>query len=242
MGAGQADLSPTDLLRAYEVFLYEAARLREKHADRISLLIGLETDYITPLDLGNTTRLVADHQEIDCLVGSVHHVNGVSIDFDRSTWLRAVRTVNLGLIRTTMVASSSGQPVLAPSDPDDPHLQPGYTPTIPELRSFLLAYFDWQYELLRNHRPEVIGHFDLCLLWTPSVSLRSEDFEGVWEKVERNVRYIVEYGGLFEANVAALRKGWETSYPGRGVLEVSPLSFHSVSIADWRSISSSSTD
>lgn len=33
---------------------------------------------------------------------------------------------------------------------------------------------------------------------------------------------MINYGGLFEANGAALRKGWETSYPSREVLEVSP--------------------
>jgi histidinol-phosphatase (PHP family) len=97
------------------------------------------------------------------------------------------------------------------------------------LRLFLLAYFDAQYEMLTAHQPEVVGHFDLCLLWTPTVSLRSTEMEGVWEKVERNLRYAAGYGVLFEANAAAIRKGWGTSYPSRDILQVS---FHQPTCCD----------
>ena len=51
--------------------------------------------------------------------------------------------------------------------------------------------------------------------------LRSDELEGVWDKVERNIRYAIGYGALFEANAAAIRKGWTTSYPSREVLRVS---------------------
>jgi histidinol-phosphatase (PHP family) len=177
----QADLTPGDLLVAYEAFLAEALRLRAKYP-QISLLIGLETDYITPLDLNGISRML-EHPEIDYLVGSVHHVNGISIDFDQATWAEAVRS----------------------------------TTTDTDLDPFISAYLDAQYELMTVHQPEVIGHFDLCLLYTPEVSLKRPV---LWEKVERNVRYAAGYGALFEANAAALRKGWSTSYPSKDVLEV----------------------
>ena len=232
----QADLSPSDLLIAYKAFLNEATRLRETYACRIALLIGIEMEDISPLDLIETTRLIANYPEIDYAVGSVHHVNGVSIDFDRPTWLRAVRTVFLGEVGTTMTPGLSGRPVLVDSDPDDPHLRPEHAPSLAELRPFLLAYFDAQYEVLRAHQPEVIGHIDLCLLWTPNVSLRDHELKGVWEKVERNVKYAVGYGGFFEANGAALRKGWETSYPNRDVLEVSTRVVHALTNAECGSV------
>lgn len=183
-------------------------------------MIGLETDYITGLDLERNTDLLSSHPEIDYVVGSVHHVHGVPIDFDRQNWLRAVRAANLGQVETSIVVFPSDQPVLSSLNPDDPYLKPDYSPSVEELRPFLLAYFDAQYELFTIHQPEIIGHFDLCLLWTPGISLQNPELEGVFKKVERNVRYVVGYGGLFEANSAALRKGWETSYPGREVLEV----------------------
>lgn len=189
-----------------------------EYADRINLLVGLETDYITPPDLVRTKALLED-EEIQYVVGSVHHVRGVSIDFDRSTWFRSIRHVNEGTTGTTMILDQHTQ---QPIPVIDKRETKGYDPSIEELRPFLMDYFDAQYEMLQALQPEVVGHFDLCLLWTPEVSLRFE--REVWEKLERNVEYIIGYGGLFEANAAALRKGWRTSYPGLDILRVGFLS------------------
>lgn len=208
------------MLDIYESFLTEAIRLRTLYSDQISLLIGLETDCITELDLIGTTDLLFAHPEVDYIVGSVHHVNGIPIDFDRPTWLRCVRDVVRHEVGTTMISSPSG-PVRNPSDQEDPSPQASYTPSLSELRPFLLAFFDAQYRLLQTHQPEVVGHFDLCLLWTPDIPLGSDQLEGILENVERNVEYVVGYGGLFEANSAAFRKGWGTSYPSREVFQVS---------------------
>jgi histidinol-phosphatase (PHP family) len=38
--------------------------------------------------------------------------------------------------------------------------------------------------------------------------------------IERNIRYAVDYGALFEINTAALRKGWPSPYPAEDVVEV----------------------
>lgn len=114
-----------------------------------------------------------------------------------------------------MISTSSG-PVLAPSDIEESyHLSGG------EIRPFLEAYFDAQYDLLRSYQPEVVGHFDLCLLWIPELDLGEEGFRDAWERMERNIRFAISYGALFEANAAALRKGWRTSYPSRDILKVS---------------------
>ena len=67
----------------------------------------------------------------------------------------------------------------------------------------------------------MIGHFDLVRLWNPE--LKFTDHEGVWEKVERNVKFAIGYGGMFELNAAAFRKGWKEAYPAWDVLEVRRL-------------------
>lgn len=207
----KADLTPNDLEKAYAAFLLEAQRLRPLHPE-LSLLIGIECDAITPLDASGLSRLL-ENPVIDYVVGSVHHVRGVSVDFDRPTWLRAVRAAVRGVDETTM-ARVGGELVLAAGD-EDPKLAEGYVPTEEEQRVFLEAYLDAQYDMMRAHEPEVVGHFDLALLWTPEVSLMP-----VWGKIERNVKFAVGYGALFEANAAALRKGWKTSYPSPDVLKV----------------------
>ncbi|WOO77378.1 putative histidinol-phosphatase [Vanrija pseudolonga] len=210
----EADLSPHDLLTTYEDFLREAVRIRAERSADIDLLIGIESDYISELDSDGLERLLDAHPEIDYVVGSVHHVDGVSIDFDRRTWLRSVRDVGTG--SQTMARQSDGSlALLVPLDDDDARLQLDYTPTADELEPFLIAYLDAQYKLLQRHQPEVVGHFDLCLLWCPSASL-----ESVWDRVKRNVEYAISYGALFEANAAAIRKGWSTSYPTPNVLRL----------------------
>lgn len=114
-----------------------------------------------------------------------------------------------------MTVSPGSQTVSLPLVDD-----PESTPSMTDLRAFLLAYFDAQYDMLQTHQPEVIGHIDLCLLWTPEIRLGDTSLEGVWDKVVRNVEYGISYGALFEANAAAIRKGWKTSYPNPDILEV----------------------
>ena len=189
--------------------------MKAKFEPQINLLIGLECDYISTLDLDQTKELLSAHPEIDYIVGSVHHVNGISIDFDQPTWKRAIRAASLGSRGSTMHVDPITGAVTLPTV----HIQ--VEPIPKYFANFYRAYFDAQYDVLRTLKPEVIGHFDLCLLWTPERSLQGEEMDEVWEKVERNVKYAISYGALFEANSASLRKGWPTSYPSPDVLNVS---------------------
>ena len=103
---------------------------------------------------------------------------------------------------------------------------PDLVPTDQQLVPFLVKYLDAQYEMIEALEPEVVGHFDLCLLFNPGYRLDGPGREEVWSRVKRNVERVVRYGGLFEANGAAIRKGWETSYPSKEVLRVSDSVIH----------------
>ncbi|KAL7423153.1 hypothetical protein Q5752_002453 [Cryptotrichosporon argae] len=231
----EADLTPSDLEAAYLSFLSDAHALRARLLSSSSpssppapsLLIGLESDYITSLDLTRTAALLAD-ERVEYVVGSVHHVGGVSIDFDRPTWLRSVRDFDAAGGGATTMRATVGGVELAPAlgldgdgDGADDCLVDGHVPSLPRLGKWIAAYLDAQYDVLTSLEPEVVGHFDLCLLWTPGVSLADPALgHGVWEKVVRNVEFAVGYGALFECNAAALRKGWDTAYPSREVLRL----------------------
>ncbi|CED82750.1 EB [Phaffia rhodozyma] len=193
----ESDLSPTALHEIYLSFLDEAHRLRAIYSSEITLLIGIETDLITPLDLtGLSALLEAQASRIDYVVGSLHHVHQIPIDFDEPTFLHAVRSC-----------------VPSGSDPD--------TVTEDErIVDLIEAYLDGQFELMRTIRPEVIGHFDLIKLWNPSWSLRTLGKGSIWSKVKRNVKEAVDYGALFELNAAAFRKGWNEAYPSWEILEL----------------------
>lgn len=82
-------------------------------------------------------------------------------------------------------------------------------------------YFDLQFEMLQQTKPPIVGHFDLVRLMSdvPNASLRQWD--GVWQKILRNLVFIAGYGGVIELNSAALRKGLEEPYPQSEICKVS---------------------
>ena len=169
----------------------------------------METELITAADLEHLEHLLHRHGgRIEYLVGSVHHVNGVPIDLDQPTFHVALATCQGGTELN--------------SEGDENENKDYIQQTL-----FLTSYLDAQYDLLRRFRPEVVGHLDLCRLYTPT--LRFCDFLSALACLERNIRFAVSYGAVFEVNAAAFRKGWDSAYPGDDVLEVilppSPPSF-----------------
>ncbi|KAJ3504416.1 hypothetical protein NLJ89_g7944 [Agrocybe chaxingu] len=181
-----------ELSSQFTSFLTEAHRLKTAYSAQISLLVGLETEFITDLDLRRLETLLKTFGgRVQYVVGSIHHVNGIPIDFDLPTYERALASFGDG-------TGDGGHEA--------------------RQQAFLESYFDAQYELLRRFKPEIIGHFDLCRLYRPS--LRFGHHPAVQEKVERNVKFAVGYGALFEVNAAAFRKKWDTAYPGEDVVQV----------------------
>ena len=177
------------LSKQFDDFIIEAHRLKRLYAPQITLLVGLETEYITDADLDGLESLLQRHGDrVEYILGSIHHVNGVPIDFDLPTYRKALES-------------------FGPIGNEDDRQE-----------AFLLAYFDAQYKLLQRFKPEVIGHFDLCRLYNPD--LRFADFPVVQRMIERNIRFAVDYGALFEVNAAAFRKKWQTPYPAQDVVEV----------------------
>ncbi|CZS97766.1 hypothetical protein WAI453_008821 [Rhynchosporium graminicola] len=80
-------------------------------------------------------------------------------------------------------------------------------------------YFDSQYEMLNELHPLVVGHFDLIRLMSPKPNASLKEMKGVWDRVVRNLKVVVEQGGLLEINTSALRKGLEEPYPMRCICE-----------------------
>ncbi|PPR06746.1 hypothetical protein CVT24_013053 [Panaeolus cyanescens] len=142
----QVDLYPEeehltidDLAHQFDAFLAEAHRLKVKYATQIQLLVGLESESITELDLeGLDGILKRSAGHIDYVVGSIHHVRGTPIDFDFATYQKALSSFQCD---------------------NESEIQ----------EAFLQAYFDAQYDLIQRFKPEVIGHFDLCRLYCPQL-------------------------------------------------------------------------
>ncbi|KAL8905519.1 MAG: hypothetical protein Q9207_002581 [Kuettlingeria erythrocarpa] len=74
-------------------------------------------------------------------------------------------------------------------------------------------YFDLQYEMLKALKPPIVGHFDLIRLKSEHPNVGFKTMEGVWQRIHRNLAFVVHYGGVLELNSAALRKGLQEPYP-----------------------------
>lgn len=81
-------------------------------------------------------------------------------------------------------------------------------------------YFDAMFEMLNTLRPRVVAHFDLIRLMSDAPNRDLKSLDGVWAKIVRSLKVIVEQGGLLEVNSSALRKGLKEPYPSRSVCEV----------------------
>ena len=111
--------------------------MRRRYAGRISLLVGFEAEFIRPDSYAPLATTLAADPRVDVVVGSLHHVRGVPIDFNRDMYQAALAKV--------AATPSEG-------DGDDPEAR------------LWLAYYDEQHAMLTALRPKVVGHFDLVRL------------------------------------------------------------------------------
>ena len=82
------------------------------------------------------------------------------------------------------------------------------------------VYFDEQYDMLRQLKPLVVGHFDLIRLKSDDPERSFTQWPAVWERILRNLDFVASYGGLLELNSAALRKGMKEPYPKAEICKV----------------------
>lgn len=84
------------------------------------------------------------------------------------------------------------------------------------------AYYDAQLDMLKALKPPVVGHFDLIRLKLDS-SHQDRDWrkwgDDIWEKIVRNLQFVLSYGGVLEVNSAALRKNLLDVYPRREIMQ-----------------------
>lgn len=183
-----------NLVSDFQAFTNHAKRLQQEYKDKMKIIIGFEVEGIDIPHIEYSQELIAKNNEIQMMVGSVHFVHQIPIDFTVELWKEA-RSKS----RTT--------------------------------RGLYCDYFDLQYRVITSLKPMVVGHFDLIRLLQPEDDFDSTtgkltrdvnveiDWPEVWERIVRNIKVVYEYGGLFELNSSAIRKGWDTPYPRRDIAE-----------------------
>ncbi|CAO3572643.1 unnamed protein product [Mortierella alpina] len=244
----EAHLTVADLEKMYDDFLQEAHRLQGQYASQICLLIGLETEYFDAQSIPLVQRLrqtraipaaavttasttttissgteglnninnnnnnnslgVVSLPQVQYIVGSLHHVHNIPLDFSQELYLKALDVVGQGSWET-----------------------------------LFREYFNTQFEMLQGLEPEVVGHLDLVRIFFGAIKghqhghghahvhdQEQEQGQGIdtndnrlteelWTLVKRNVDFVIAYGGLFELNSRAWKKGLADAYPQRDILE-----------------------
>ncbi|KAI3406609.1 hypothetical protein KGF56_000741 [Candida oxycetoniae] len=190
-------LYPEELDKSYTIenlqkdflsYIDHAERVQKLHHSSLPILLGFEIEGINEEHIKHSLQLIK-HPKIQMSVGSVHFVHEIPIDFSSDLWMQA--------------KSKSGK---------------GLT------RSLYKDYFDLQSRVL-DLEPNVVGHFDLIRLCQPADDFDEttnkltievdieKDWPEVWQVISNNIMKIVKYGGLFELNSSAIRKGWKSPYP-----------------------------
>lgn len=82
-------VTPAALAQLFDDYYHEAVRLQQRYAGQIDLLVGMEVDWIRPSSGAFIERLLSKYHRMDLFVGSVHHVHGIPIDYNRDLYLVA---------------------------------------------------------------------------------------------------------------------------------------------------------
>lgn len=90
---GEEDLTPHDLEQIFAAYSGHARALRERVAGRLDLLVGFETERLPPENWRAQMQSLREQFRPDYIVGSVHDVDGMVIDFSRERTLKAAEAV-----------------------------------------------------------------------------------------------------------------------------------------------------
>ncbi|KAI8871396.1 histidinol-phosphatase [Ramicandelaber brevisporus] len=192
-------LTPADLHVRFRDYYALARQLQSEHkADTFEIIVGAETEFIEVSGNGRAVKAaeelkkLVDECPVDYLVGSVHHVHGIPIDFNKDMYQQAI-------------AVSARNP--------DGHLQ--------QLIWLFEDYFDAQYTMIQSIKPDIIGHFDLVRIFAPSPqqALQAVESRPVWQRVCRNIELAIKQGALFELNSRAWKKNLPAAYPHQEVVK-----------------------
>jgi histidinol-phosphatase (PHP family) len=87
------------LTTTFDAFVKEANRLRTKYNVAIELLIGSEIEFIHP-DYKAHVHELNKRWQLDYVVGSLHHVGGIPIDYSPELYQQALSTLAQGDLTT----------------------------------------------------------------------------------------------------------------------------------------------
>jgi histidinol-phosphatase (PHP family) len=168
------------LHKKFKGYVFEFNRLKKKYSNKINLFLGMETEWLT--DSPSVIQNLKNKYNFDYIVGSVHHVANMPIDFSPELFLSS--------------ASAFGG-----------------------INELYEAYFDEQYDMIQELKPEIIGHFDLIRKFDKQYSTRINNPK-ILKKINRNLKLIKELDLTIDLNFRPIyAMGVKEPYPCKSILE-----------------------
>jgi len=195
----------------FSKFLEHAQRIKDLHNEgKPNIIIGTEIEACNTNHIQYAKKLLSEHKDLlKFCVGSVHHINGIPIDFDQENWDNALSSFSNKNLKQMLISYFESQYEM-----------------LQVLQPKVVGHFDlfklfWPNDLKVNSKTGDcnVSNNDVDIITiTPMTYLNAWD--DIRQLVIRNLKYINSYGGAIEINTSALRKGLEEPYPSSNIGEL----------------------
>ena len=171
------------------------------------IIIGTEIESCDTRHIKYANEVLAKNYDVlKFCVGSVHHINGIPLDFDQEHWDKCLASFKNKNLKLMLISYFESQYEM-----------------LTELQPKIVGHFDlfkllWPENLKVNPMTGECTSGELGVVITPSSYL--EQWDDIKDLVIRNLKYIDSYGGAIEINTSALRKGLEQPYPSLNIGEL----------------------
>jgi histidinol-phosphatase (PHP family) len=197
----ELNMTPATLMEQFQSFVTNARNYQNEinlsDKNQTKILVGFESE--GGIDDAHLNMCIQLRKEMDAdiIVGSVHHVNGIDIDFDQETWNKAFETYNglRGLYKEYFTLVKRMIKILKPE---------------------VVAHFD----LIRLFANTIDENKNKITQEEKLNITIKKDWPEVWEIIEDSIDLIVDYDLTVELNSSAIRKGWNTPYPKDDIMNL----------------------
>lgn len=179
-----------DLCQKFDDYKAHARKVQRQY-ESMDILVGFEAEGVDEIHINWALQ---NKPQFDLVVGSVHHVHGIPIDFSPELWRKA----------QLMTDDNSARALFK----DYFELQ---HKTIEVLEPEVVGHMDLIRLFQDNDEVDpttgkLVRDIDI-----------EKDWPEVWDVIMDNITLAVSKQCLFEMNSAAIRKGWHTPYPQKDI-------------------------
>lgn len=193
----------------FNKFMEHAQRIKSNNETNggAKIIIGTEIESCDTQHIDYAKTILAKNSDVlKFCVGSVHHINGIPLDFDQENWDKCLESFKDRSLKQMLISYFESQYEM-----------------LTVVQPKVVGHFDlfkllWPQDLKVDPVTGNCTSDSSGIIVTPLTYL--EQWKDVKDLVVRNLKCIDSYGGAIEINTSALRKGLEQPYPSSNIGEL----------------------